>query len=202
MDNFLKKYTDAQSREGRVVKFFSNVDLSKKLLETNNLIDLEIGCGHGHWLNSYSDSNQNITCIGIDLNTKRIDKSNNKKNLSNRNNLFFFKAEAFEFITFMPKKIKIRNIFILFPDPWPKKKHHKRRLIQNSFLDHLKLYSTKNSLLFFRTDFYEYFEWTKDKINQSRSWNLNNENLPFEHETYFQNLLPNFNTLSAAPILA
>ena len=42
MDNFLKKYTDAQSREGRVVKFFSNVDLSKKLLETNNLIDLEI----------------------------------------------------------------------------------------------------------------------------------------------------------------
>jgi hypothetical protein len=48
MDYFLKEFSDKKSRKGRVVQFFTN-ELSKSLSLTNNLFDLEIGCGHGHW---------------------------------------------------------------------------------------------------------------------------------------------------------
>jgi tRNA (guanine-N7-)-methyltransferase len=196
MDYFLKEFSDKKSRKGRVVQFFTN-ELSKSLSLTNNLFDLEIGCGHGHWLNAYSDINRDITCVGIDLISKRIQKSNNKKDSFGRNNLFFYKAEANEFLHFKPLNIKIRNIFILFPDPWPKKRHHKRRLIQNEFLDLLKLHVCDKSLIYFRTDHLEYFKWTEEKFQNSQNWKIIGDKWPFEHETFFQNLLPNYKSLVA-----
>jgi tRNA (guanine-N7-)-methyltransferase len=196
MDYFLKEFSDKKSRKGRVVQFFTN-ELSKSLSLTNNLFDLEIGCGHGHWLNAYSDINRDITCVGIDLISKRIQKSNNKKDSFGRNNLFFYKAEANEFLHFKPLNIKIRNIFILFPDPWPKKRHHKRRLIQNEFLDLLKLHVCDKSLVYFRTDHLDYFKWTEEKFQNSENWKIIGDKWPFEHETFFQNLLPNYKSLVA-----
>lgn len=196
MDYFLKEFSDKKSRKGRVVQFFTN-ELSKSLSLTNNLFDLEIGCGHGHWLNAYSDINRDITCVGIDLISKRIQKSNNKKDSFGRNNLFFYKAEANEFLHFKPLNIKIRNIFILFPDPWPKKRHHKRRLIQNEFLDLLKLHVCDKSLIYFRTDHLDYFKWTEEKFQNSENWKIIGDKWPFEHETFFQNLLPNYKSLVA-----
>jgi tRNA (guanine-N7-)-methyltransferase len=196
MDYFLKEFSDKKSRKGRVVQFFTN-ELSKSLSLTNNLFDLEIGCGHGHWLNAYSDINRDITCVGIDLISKRIQKSNNKKDSFGRNNLFFYKAEANEFLHFKPLNIKIRNIFILFPDPWPKKRHHKRRLIQNEFLDLLKLHVCDKSLIYFRTDHLDYFKWTEEKFQNSQNWKIIGDKWPFEHETFFQNLLPNYKSLVA-----
>lgn len=196
MDYFLKEFSDKKSRKGRVVQFFTN-ELSKSLSLTNNLFDLEIGCGHGHWLNAYSDINRDITCVGIDLISKRIQKSNNKKDSFGRNNLFFYKAEANEFLHFKPLNIKIRNIFILFPDPWPKKRHHKRRLIQNEFLDLLKLHVCDKSLVYFRTDHLDYFKWTEEKFQNSQNWKIIGDKWPFEHETFFQNLLPNYKSLVA-----
>jgi tRNA (guanine-N7-)-methyltransferase len=196
MDYFLKEFSDKKSRKGRVVQFFTN-ELSKSISLTNNLFDLEIGCGHGHWLNAYSDINRDITCVGIDLISKRIQKSNNKKDSFGRNNLFFYKAEANEFLHFKPLNIKIRNIFILFPDPWPKKRHHKRRLIQNEFLDLLKLHVCDKSLVYFRTDHLDYFKWTEEKFQNSQNWKIIGDKWPFEHETFFQNLLPNYKSLVA-----
>lgn len=196
MDYFLKEFSDKKSRKGRVDQFFTN-ELSKSLSQTNNLFDLEIGCGHGHWLNAYSDINRDITCVGIDLISKRIQKSNNKKDSSGRNNLYFYKAEANEFLHFKPSNIKIRNIFILFPDPWPKKRHHKRRLIQNEFLDLLKLHVCDKSLIYFRTDHLDYFKWTEEKFQNSENWKIIGDKWPFEHETFFQNLLPNYKSLVA-----
>ena len=98
---------------------------------------------------------------------------------------------------FKPLNIKIRNIFILFPDPWPKKRHHKRRLIQNEFLDLLKLHVCDKSLVYFRTDHLDYFKWTEEKFQNSQNWKIIGDKWPFEHETFFQNLLPNYKSLVA-----
>ena len=70
MDYFLKKYTSPKDREGRVKGFFD--DLQKKYTKRDFEIELEIGCGHGHWINAYSELFPEKICIGIDLITKRI----------------------------------------------------------------------------------------------------------------------------------
>ena len=197
MDYFLKEFSDKKMREGRVLDFFDNHDLKSLIKTRPNDIDLEIGCGHGHWINAYAMLNQTRICIGIDLNTKRIVKSNHKKKLNNLHNLFFLKADANEFINYKPANVKFSKIFIFFPDPWPKNKHHKKRLIQHSFLKLLLFHTGTDSQIFFRTDHVDYFNWTKSIFVASEDWKLSNLQWPLEHQSYFQDLLPSFSSLSA-----
>ena len=158
MDFLLKTLSDKKEREGRVDTFFKN-EISVPVDSSDQInIDLEIGCGHGHWLNAYSQNNRGSFCIGIDLISKRIRKAQTKKDRYQNNNLFFLKADAIDFISYKPNNILFNNIFIFFPDPWPKRKHHRRRLIQFSFLNLLKLHTNRNSKIFFRTDHQDYFD--------------------------------------------
>jgi tRNA (guanine-N7-)-methyltransferase len=197
VDFLLKTLSDKKEREGRVYSFFKNKIkwLSSRPDQLN--IDLEIGCGHGHWINTYSQKNGDSVCIGIDLISKRIRKAQSKKERFQNNNLFFLKADAIDFISYKPDNIKFNNIFIFFPDPWPKRKHHRRRLIQFSFLNLLKLHTNKNSRVFFRTDHQDYFAWTKSHIELSKDWKLTEIDWPLEHGSYFQELLPDYSSLAA-----
>ena len=63
------------------------------------------------------------------------------------------------------KKIHFKEIFILFPDPWHKKKHHKRRLVQLPFLKNILKRLDKNGKLFFATDNEAYFESVQDCLD-------------------------------------
>ena len=197
VDYFLKKFTDDKLREGRVINFFQGEVIP--YLQSSNIktIDLEIGCGHGHWINAYSSQHRESVCIGIDLITKRISKAVRKKENLVNDNLFLLKADALEFLKYKPRSILFSNIFIFFPDPWPKKKHHKRRLIQSSFLEDLCLHTHKNCNIYFRTDHSDYFKWTLDLFEESAHWNTSNLVWPLEHTSYFQDLLPGFTSLTA-----
>ncbi len=197
MDYFLKKFSDDKLREGRVTKFFTNDVYPFISKSESNSIDLEIGCGHGHWINAYSSKYKNSVCLGIDLITKRIAKGLRKKEILSNDNLFLLKADALEFLNYKPKEILFSNIFIFFPEPWPKKKHHKRRLVQDSFLELLSSHTTSDCKIFFRTDHTDYFQWVWNIFDISKHWNLTNLEWPLEHNSYFQELLPQFSSLTA-----
>ena len=156
-DLFREQYVDLATRKERI-RLFGEECLST--IPNGSLADgltLEIGCGHGHWLTAYSESNPDEPCIGIDLITKRIEKSNRKRERLDLPYLFFFKTEAKEFLENLPDSLILKRTVLIFPDPWPKKRHHKRRLIQHSFLDLLALHSVPNAELCFRTDHEDYF---------------------------------------------
>ena len=151
---------------------------------------LEIGCGHGHFLAAYAVAHPEQFCVGIDLKTKRLQKSDRKREKGDLNNLHFHKAEGREFINALGPEVLLERIFILFPDPWPKKRHHKRRLIQCDFLDALAAHTPRGGKLYFRTDYHPYYEWTSEIIERHHDWSLEeNDSWPFEEETYFQQLL-------------
>ena len=200
-DTFLKTFPTDKEREKRVGRFFEDQLLPKINEMDDNCFDLEIGCGHGHWLTDFAIEEKKALLIGIDLITKRIKKANSKMKKRNLTNLLFFKAEAKEFLTLIPETISIHNTYMMFPDPWPKHKHHKRRLIQPSFLSLLASKTLPSGKFFFRTDFNPYFEWTAQHIEESPAWTLTNDTLPYEHTSYFQDILPEFKDLSASPAL-
>ena len=58
----------------------------------------EAGCGHGHWLTSFSKANPDTKCVGIDLIAGRISKANAKKAKRSLENVYFYKAELLEFL--------------------------------------------------------------------------------------------------------
>ncbi|MAE52567.1 MAG: tRNA (guanosine(46)-N7)-methyltransferase TrmB [Opitutae bacterium] len=158
---------------------------------------LEIGCGHGHWLSSFARQDPNKVFVGIDLISKRIRKSELKKNRHSLDNLFFLKVEASELLLSIPEELIILSTYIMFPDPWPKKRHHKNRLIQPGFLESLAKVSSNNSKLYFRTDHNDYFEWAQNKINLSTHWKLVEPHWPHESCSFFQDLFETAHTCCA-----
>jgi tRNA (guanine-N7-)-methyltransferase len=173
---------------------------SKLCTETffDKTITLEIGCGHGHFLTSYAHAHPEKTCIGVDLCTQRIFQAKKKQERANLDNLHFIKADVIEFLEALPEPISIDEIFVLFPDPWPKTRHYKNRLIQENFLELLSRKSLVSSKLHFRTDHKEYFDWTINRIQTTPHWQLSNDAIwSFEEETIFQKKMKNYQSLIA-----
>ncbi len=150
-------------------------------------ITFELGCGHGHWLAAYAAAHADEFCVGIDLITHRVERSVRKQTLGKLDNVIFLKAEAMEFLEALPGEIFLEKIFILYPDPWPKKKHHKNRFIQASSLDLLAKRAGPGASLHFRTDDADYFEWTRTHVETHGGWKLKAGNpWPFEQTTFFE----------------
>jgi tRNA (guanine-N7-)-methyltransferase len=153
----------------------------------------EAGCGHGHWLTSYAESNPDQACVGIDLITWRIRKGLDKRDKRNLKNLFFYKAELGEFLEVLPPHIRFERTVLLFPDPWPKAKHHRRRMVQTAFLDEVAKRTDTGGTFCFRSDDRPYFDWTVEHLETHPEWEIDDAaQWPHETETYFQSLMEEY----------
>lgn len=159
---------------------------------------LEIGCGHGHFLTTYATENPEQSCVGIDLVTKRIDKGNAKAEKRNLGNLRFLKAELSEFLEALPEGLLFERVFMLFPDPWPKKRHFKNRMLQSAFLERLAEITTADADFCFRTDHEGLFAWGVEHIEASPQWAIQADaEWPLEERSYFQDLMDSWQSLIA-----
>ena len=169
-------------------------ELEKRLPEAP--ITLEIGSGHGHFLTAYA-SIHSETCVGIDISRDRIYRSGRKQNRAGLENLFFFRCDADDFLVSLPEGILLDRVFVLFPDPWPKRRHHKNRLISENFLSQLADRTSAQGELFFRTDYLPYFEAASEIIAAHPGWEVSRRAWPFESPSVFQNRAEKFWSLAA-----
>ena len=158
----------------------------------------EAGCGHGHWLTDYAEANPGMICAGIDLISWRIRKGNEKKAKRGLQNLHFYKAELSEFLGALPAAIRFDRTVLLFPDPWPKAKHHRRRMVQPSFLDEVARRTDRGGEFCFRSDDRPYFDWTVEHLSEHPEWEIDESaQWPYESETYFQSLMDEYYSVVA-----
>lgn len=162
-------------------------------------ITLEIGCGHGHFLARYAEAHPARFCLGVDILNDRLERAMKKRNRAGLTNLHFHKAEATELLECLPPGIACDAVFLLFPDPWPKKRHHKNRLVRADFLAVLARYMAPGGRFFFRTDHAEYFAAGLEVISQHPNWQIDPVGLwPFEEATVFQLKAPAYQSLVAS----
>jgi tRNA (guanine-N7-)-methyltransferase len=160
---------------------------------------LELGCGHGHFLTAFAAAHPQIPCLGIDRATFRTARAVRKQERLNLANAAFFKADAAETLAVLPPSVRFAGIFVLFPDPWPKKRHHRRRLLQPELLDALAVRANPGAWLAVRTDHEDYFTWARAQISTHPHWRLAPEiPWPFEHSSVFQDLHETHHSLMAA----
>lgn len=161
-------------------------------------LTLEIGCGHGHYLSAYARQHPDETCLGVDLVSDRIRRANRKRHRLGLAHLTFLKADAYELLDLLPPEVRLRRIFVLYPDPWPKRRHHRHRLLQPPMLDALAARAPAGTDLCLRTDHDGFFSWARARIAEHTAWLLDSGAAwPFEHPTFFQQLLGNPNSLIA-----
>ncbi|MEI6987642.1 MAG: tRNA (guanosine(46)-N7)-methyltransferase TrmB [Rhodospirillaceae bacterium] len=157
----------------------------------------EIGCGHGHFLTAYAQAFSDRYCLGIDTSSDRIERGARKAARAGLKNLHFVHTEAELFLTQLPPAARLRDVFILFPDPWPKKRHHKNRIVRADFLTALAKRAGRGTHLYFRTDYTPYLEEVRQILRSHADWELADVAWPFEYETVFQSRADSFGSLIA-----
>ena len=156
-----------------------------QLLPTGEIYKtLEIGCGHGHFLVRYAQMYAERFCLGIDLIAQRLVAAERKAQRAELTNCRFLKARAEELLECLPIGFLWNEILIFYPDPWPKKRHHKHRLLQEKFLSQLAQCIVPNARLHFETDDEDYFEAVCDCVAQHPNWEQTDEHL-YTVETIF-----------------
>jgi tRNA (guanine-N7-)-methyltransferase len=176
--------------------------LSDRLLElvsAKQSLAWEAGCGHGHFLTGYAAAHPETICIGVDIARDRIARAARKCNRAGLRYLHFILADAEDFLVALPADATFSAIFILFPDPWPKRRHHKNRLLQADFLDRVFERAEENTRLYFRTDHESYFSEVAALFRAHSKWQLVDEPWLFEVETVFQARAVSYRSLVAAP---
>ncbi len=171
--------------------------LTEILADARNPLVWEIGCGHGHFLTAYAAAHPGHTCIGVDQESSRVERALRKRDRAQLRNLHFIRAEARLFLEALPVGCRFDHVFVLFPDPWPKLRHHKHRLLQPEFLQALAAHAAPDSRLCFRTDHAEYFAEVRRAIGETQVWRVADEPWPFEFTTVFQSRAAAFESLVA-----
>jgi tRNA (guanine-N7-)-methyltransferase len=150
-------------------------------------LTLEIGCGHGHFLTAYAAAHPELHCLGLDIANDRIARALRKRDRARLTHLDFVHADADDLLAALPEEISLAQVFVLFPDPWPKRRHHKNRLMQPEFLARLAARCSPGAGLYFRTDYRPYFAEARAVVAEHSDWRLQPDAAwPFEHVTVFQ----------------
>ena len=128
---------------------------------------LEIGSGKGGFLLGMSNKFPNKAFIGIERNVTCCGFTAKKlveNNIENSKLLF----GDFERVSERIKNDTISNIFLNFSDPWPKKRHFKRRLTASKFLDEYYRILTNGGKLIIKTDNKDLFDFSKETLENSK----------------------------------
>lgn len=158
----------------------------------------EVGCGHGHFLTAYADRHRELPCVGIDLLNERVVRAAKKKNRAGLAHLHFIRADAQMFLEEMPASVEFAAVYVLFSDPWPKKRHHKNRIMQARFLSDVARHASAGVPLYFRTDHKDYFAAAREVVESHPDWRLDPQApWPFELPTVFQQRAESFQSIVA-----
>jgi tRNA (guanine-N7-)-methyltransferase len=129
-------------------------------------MDLEIGTGNGFFFAHHCFQNPNRAVVGLEIKYKPLHQTLKRADSLGCTNGRGVRMHASQLDQiFAPNEVD--NTYIFFPDPWPKKRHHKNRLIQLDFLHTLFEIQKVGSFLEFKTDNPEYFDWTVEKLKKS-----------------------------------
>ena len=132
---------------------------------------LEIGFGAGEHLRELACANPDATVIGAEpfmngvasLMSAITDENDNVR--SEYKNIRIWPDDVRDFLR--GTELKFSEIWILHPDPWPKAKHEKRRLLHAEFLELMGKYLAPGGRIIIGTDHWEYFDWIKEQVTQT-----------------------------------
>lgn len=173
MDNNIKQIKSYVLRAGRMSraqrKSYDELFPDNSIQYENSIIDLnkifpkqevivEIGFGMGDATWQIAKENPNKAYIGIEVHTPGVGRLLHQMHLNSVPNVKVIEHDAVEVIDNMLPENSISGIHIFFPDPWQKKKHHKRRLIQVEFIKKILEVVKPGGYIYIVTDWVEYAE--------------------------------------------
>ena len=120
-------------------------------------LEVELGCGDASFLAEYARLNPNQNFIGVERLLGRIQKLDRKGSRAGLTNLRGVRIESAYFLQYLLPPHAATALHIYFPDPWPKKKHRRHRLINEGFPALARSALRPGGVVYLRTDDADYF---------------------------------------------
>jgi tRNA (guanine-N7-)-methyltransferase len=147
---------------------------------------LDLGCGNGVFLSGLAAARSEWNVLGIEKKDYRVRQA--RRRAENLNNARVVHGEVTEVLSGLPPA-SVAHVYLLFNDPWPKRRHAVRRLVQDDFVSLLGSRLTADGIVFFASDSAEYAVWAEEIFRvsgwQISAWDLPPEWPPTEFEQRF-----------------
>jgi tRNA (guanine-N7-)-methyltransferase len=159
------------------------VEFANELLDLDQLFGrhaermIEIGFGAGEALLSFAIAHPEMDCLGLEVHGPGVGHLLLGLHEAQLTNTRIIRHDAVDVLEQQVPAASIAEIHVFFPDPWPKKRHHKRRLIQTPFIELLARVLKSNGVLRLATDWEHYALHMRDALNASPLF----ENLSDDH---------------------
>ena len=170
-----------------------------KLFNNDNNIEIEIGTGKGKFIIEKALQNSNINFIGIEKYDSPLVSAVKKLEELDINNLRLICYDAFTIDNIFDKEIS--KIYLNFSDPWPKKRHTKRRLTSSRFLEKYDLIFKDTKMIEMKTDNDDLFDYSCESFSEygykivSKDTNHISD-ITTEYEDKFRSIGKNINYIS------
>ena len=133
-------------------------------------LEVELGCGDASFLVEYARRNPDTNFIGVERLLGRIQKLDKKGRRIGLKNVRGVRIESAYFLQYLLPPHAATALHIYFPDPWPKKKHRRHRLINEGFPALARNALAPGGVVFLRTDDADYFQQMNEVFNAAKEF--------------------------------
>ena len=141
-------------------------------------LEVDLGCGDGSFLAALAAARPGINFLGVERLLGRVRKCSRKAVRAGLANVRLLRLESEYAVEWLLPRESAARVHLLFPDPWPKRKHHGRRILRGDFLPCVHQLLEPGGELLFKTDHEAYFEWALEVVAESEGW----DHLPWEED--------------------
>lgn len=144
----------------------SLLDLSTSFAKTQPVV-MEIGYGMGEATWQIAQANPSVNYLGVEVHMPGVGKLMAKLNEFELTNVKLIERDVFEVFHFMIADGVLEGVHLYFPDPWPKKRHFKRRIVNQRFISEVATKLKPGGYLHIATDWVPYAEWITEQFNET-----------------------------------
>jgi tRNA (guanine-N7-)-methyltransferase len=130
----------------------------KDVFGADGAIEIEIGIGKGRFLLESAALRPNVLHFGVEWANKYLRVAESRATKRGLENVRFARMDARELVHRCVPSGSVSAYYVFYPDPWPKKRHHKRRFFRKDTVDHVARTLTTDGSLHVATDHSEYWE--------------------------------------------
>ena len=146
------------NREIAVDSYAARLDLAK-IFGRSAPLHVDLGCGDGSFLCQVAQRHREENFLGTERLVGRVAKVRRKAGALE--NVRVLNVESSYAVRYLLPEGSVETFYLLFPDPWPKRRHHRRRIVTAEFLDSIHRALANHGLLHIATDQLDYFEKIK-----------------------------------------
>lgn len=127
-------------------------------------LEIDLGCGDGSFLLGMAQQHPERDFLGVERLLGRVRKVCRKLTRRGLDNARILRLDSKYLVEWLLPPASVSRIHLLCPDPWPKARHHRRRLVQVEFLEAVRRALKPEGEFLFMTDHPEYFEWALERL--------------------------------------